>query len=205
MGYRILAAVLAALALMGGGYRWGVSATNNKHAAEQLKTEKKTITDLRAEVARGDAAVTALQGDRATLLNSYMNLQEAFNASLKRHPVVVRRSGAPVGAPSMAATQPGPGEPADAQACADSAPVDGTELVLSNNAVWVWNSALVGADRPAGACGLAGESEEACAAESGATLEDAWRNHTINAQLCAEDRLNHQRLIDFIKNKEKRE
>lgn len=65
----------------------------------------------------------------------------------------------------------------------------------------MWNSALAGADQPAGACGLADPAAPACAAATPLTVEDAWDNHTTNARLCAEDRLNHQNLIDFLKDK----
>ena len=62
----------------------------------------------------------------------------------------------------------------------------------------MWNSALAGADHPAGACGLADTSKAACDADAGVTLAEAWANHALNARLCAEDRLNHQRLIDYL-------
>lgn len=62
----------------------------------------------------------------------------------------------------------------------------------------MWNSALTGADQPAGACSAADPSEAACAADAGISIEDAWRNHAVNARQCAEDRANHQALIDFI-------
>ena len=63
----------------------------------------------------------------------------------------------------------------------------------------MWNSALAGADQPVGACGIADQSEQACATDTGLTLQDAWDNHTRNARLCAEDRQRHQHLIDFIR------
>lgn len=204
---RALALVLASVALVGAGYRWGATATDNKHAATAAKAIEDARAEFEGEIQRGNAAVTALQTERNTLFNSYMGLQEAFNGHLKRYPIVVRSSRAPGAAPGVApaapAAEPGaqPGEPAQGCAPPDVQPVVGHELVLSNSAVWMWNSALAGADQPAGACGLADPTEEACAAESGATLEDAWRNHAINAQLCAEDRLNHQRLIDYIRSK----
>ena len=62
----------------------------------------------------------------------------------------------------------------------------------------MWNSALTGTDQPAGACGAANTATPACAAATSLTTADAWDNHTFNAQLCAEDRLAHQRLIDFL-------
>ena len=73
---------------------------------------------------------------------------------------------------------------------------------LSLRAVWVWNSALIGADSPAGACGLAGgtaAADAACAAPSGVTLEDAWANHAINARTCADDRARYRALIQTLR------
>jgi hypothetical protein len=65
----------------------------------------------------------------------------------------------------------------------------------------MWNSALAGSDQPSGACGLADPASPACAAQTGITLDDAWDNQAVNAQQCAEDRLNHQNLIDYLKAK----
>jgi hypothetical protein len=70
---------------------------------------------------------------------------------------------------------------------------------LSLGAVSLGNSALAGAPVPSGACRLDDPSQAACAAGSGLQLDDAWRNHTVNAQLCAEDRARHERLIEFVR------
>ena len=62
----------------------------------------------------------------------------------------------------------------------------------------MWNSALAGTDVPAGTCGLADASVEACAADSGLTVDDAWTNHDINVRSCAADRLRYRALIEFL-------
>ncbi len=63
----------------------------------------------------------------------------------------------------------------------------------------MWNSALNGRDTNAGTCGLADQSESACAADSGISLEEAWDNQALNARICADDRVRHQKLIDYVK------
>ena len=69
-------------------------------------------------------------------------------------------------------------------------------------AVWVWNSALAGADVPAHTCGLAGGAagagDAACAQGSGATAEDAWANHATNARSCAADSARYNALIKAL-------
>ena len=69
---------------------------------------------------------------------------------------------------------------------------------LSLGAVRLWNSDLAGIDLPAGACGVAGAADGACAAASGTDLDAAWRNHSRNAESCALDRQRFQALIDYL-------
>ncbi|MDO8776594.1 MAG: hypothetical protein Q7K57_49350 [Burkholderiaceae bacterium] len=172
--------LVIALVLVGGGYRWGAKASDNSHAAEQLKTEREEFSQFKREVQRGQAASVNYQGAHAALTSNYKQLQEAFNAYKKRSSILVRT-------PANDATQ---------SQCAEQAAAP--ESGLSAGAVWMWNSALQGADKPVGACGLADQSEGACAVDTGLRLQDAWDNQAENARLCAEDRQRHKHLIDYI-------
>lgn len=200
---RALAVVLAVAGLIGGGYWAGHSAATAAAQTKAVKAEREARATYDREVARGDRAVADLAALRATSDARFNELQGAFDAVKKRTPLLVahpaagcRDLGAVAAAPGGGAADPllGPGHPA--------ADPPGDAGRLTAGAVWMWNSALAGADHPAGACGLADTSEGACAADAGVTLDEAWDNHTLNARLCAEDRLNHQRLIDYLKERQ---
>ena len=191
-GLAVFAAVFAA------GYWRGDVARDNAWQAKNLQTERAAAKKYQAEVLRGDKAVADLGTLSRAQTARYTHLTGAFN-DLRRNriPLAIDRAArvacnaAPdgVGAPSVRA-------PDGSGGAGDSG------LRLSAGAVWVWNSALAGADQPAGACGLADPTAPACAAETSITLDDAWDNHTGNAQACADNRLAHQRLIDFVKRRE---
>lgn len=192
MTARILAALLLAIALIAGGYQWGAHATDNAWQAKEAKRLQAEADARESEIRRGDKASGAFQAELQQLQIDNDQLTRAFNDYKRRNPILARRA-APAPAPGAAASPVGCG--AAVAAAADPEPR------ISVGAVWMWNSALAGRDAPAGACGLADQSEGACAAESGVTLQDAWDNQALNARLCAEDRLRHQRLIDFLKGK----
>lgn len=75
-------------------------------------------------------------------------------------------------------------------------------LRLTAGAVRLWDSALAAADVPAGACRSDDPASAACAAATAITVDDAWDNHIDNASRCAVNRINHQRLIDFLNQRE---
>ena len=54
------------------------------------------------------------------------------------------------------------------------------DVEFTAGAVRLWNSALAGADIPAGACGVAGAPSSACAAGTGIGLERAYANAIEN-------------------------
>jgi hypothetical protein len=200
LAVRLLAVVLALAGSLALGYRWGSTASDNAHQADQNRAARVAQERFDAEQLRGQTAVASLTTERQAFAQTYTDLQEQFHELQQRRvPLVVlpahRDPGACVsgGAPDRAA-----GVAKDGASGADARSDDRDLHLLSAGAVWMWNSALAGTDQPAGACGSADTSEAACAAETALTLDDAWRNHAINAQRCAEDRLNHQRLIDFI-------
>jgi hypothetical protein len=199
MAARLLIALVSALALVGSGYWWGHTATDNawqaKHAnaleAERAETAKET---KRADQAAANYLTEHLdQEDRYAALNAtYQDLRRRVPLVVPGPVVVVTRSESP------GPDSPGPDERSAPATAVDSSPV------LTLAAVRMWNGSLAGIDQAAGSCGPAGPTEStdaACAQGAGLTLEDAWANHAANAQSCAADRQRYQHLIDFLNGK----
>lgn len=153
------------------------------------------------QVAQGEEAVTALQGSLGNLASYHQTSMQRMRDA----PLVVGRAGAGACVPAGAQVRAAPDHLAAAPPAPESAaapePAAGAEpgLRLTAAAVSLWNSALVGADVSAGACGPDDTAAAACAADSGLTLRDAWANHGINAANCAADRARHAQLIDYLK------
>jgi hypothetical protein len=190
LAYKLLALVAVVLALVTGGYRWGAHATDNAWQAKEAKRLQDQAIARDAEQRRGEKASGELQAQLLQQSITNDQLQEAFNAYKRVHPILFT----PVAVGSLAPAAGGQTVPPGSFVLpARLVPV------LTYGAVWMWNSALVGRDAPAGACGLADTSEAACAADAGISLEDAWDNQALNARICAEDRTRHQKLIDFLK------
>ena len=156
---------------------------NNAWLAKQAEVEQQAHQKYVAEVERGQAASTKSTVEQQKLQRSYSLLEGKFNELAHRGPLVVYKT-LPQGTDLL------PGSPTGVSADRD--------ISLSLGAVWMWNSALGGTDAPAGACGVVDTASEACAADSGIGLETAWDNHVTNAKSCAQDRLRHQQLIDFV-------
>ena len=204
---KLLVLVLAIAGLIGSGYRWGHSAAVDSYNAAQAAQAVAANRQLLRDFERGQAATTELGEARQAQAASYSTLERAFHDLRNRHLSLVARAAVPA-VPAGGSDQGlAPGAPAAGPDAAQAAP--GCVLVvpalgaaaepeLSAAAIWMWNSALAGTDRPAGACGLADTSEGACGAATGLSIQDAWANHSENARLCAEDRLAHNRLIDFL-------
>ncbi|MDP3652451.1 MAG: hypothetical protein Q8R67_12285 [Rhodoferax sp.] len=195
--------LLLVLAWSGAAYWAGDHNRDNAWLAKQVTTERKAREALEAEVQRGQVAARASIAEAQALQQSYTVLKEKFDAFTSRGPLVVWRnsSGAacagdavPGSAVAPARQPEGPGGSGPGAVAADA----GAFVSLSAGAIWMWNSALAGTDTPAGACGAADPTAPACSVDAGLGLEAAWANHVANAQTCAEDRLRHQRLIDFV-------
>lgn len=190
---RALAALSTALALVGGGYWWGHTATDNAWAARQAKADKAAAAALALETKRADQAAANYLTDHLDQEDRYAALDLQYRDLARRAPLVVHRRVPVADACDGTAAAV---EPAPAQGAVDA---DGLGLTLA--AIRMWNGALTGADAPAGACGLAGAPEgadTACAQDSGLTLQDAWDNHTANAKSCAADRKRYRALIDYL-------
>lgn len=185
MGTKILGLLLTVLLAFGGGFLHGVETTNNARDAALLQEERDDKVAYIEQVQISNKVASQLEADKQDLKTRFNDLEGKFHAA---------RSNAPLVQPAAAVTPLASGCEAVQPAVVD--------VELSRRAVWVWNSALAGADVPSGACGADDTSAEACAAGAGIGLEATWDNHAINAQSCAEDRLQHQRLIDYLKLRE---
>jgi hypothetical protein len=197
MAARLLLSLLTALALVGGGYWWGSSATDNAWTARQATAAQAAADALAQETRRADQAAAHYLTEHLDQEDRYAALDLEYRELARHAPLVVPRSVpvvsacsgiAPAVEPTPAAT-PAPG----------AVGTDGLGLTLA--AVRMWNGALTGTDAPAGACGLAGAAagaDAACAEDSGLSLDDAWANHRANAKACADDRQRFRALIDFL-------
>lgn len=190
------------LAWGGAGYLAGVRHRNNAWLAKQALQERAAREALEKEVARSQAAAAQAAAQQAALQANYTTLQGKFNALLRRGPLVVLRDDRPGGTdsirPAVRGTVDRPDSARSVATGLDPGDSDLSRIDLNFGAVWMWNSALAGADTPAGACSAADTASPACAAGSGIGLEAAWANHTTNAQSCAADRLRFQQLIDYL-------
>jgi hypothetical protein len=198
---RALLALGTSLALVGGGYWWGHTATDNawlaKHAKE-LQAEREATA---RETQRADQAAAHYLTEHLDQEDRYAALALQYHDLGRRVPLVVPRP--------VAAAAPCHGSDQDATPAAGSRDAPGPDVdrgpALTLAAVRMWNGALTGIDAPASACGLAGAPEgadAACAEDSGLTLQDAWDNHTANAKSCAADRQRYRALIEFLNNRD---
>jgi len=203
MGFLLRAlAILAAIAgLMGGGYVAGHSAATAEAQSKAIKAEREARQRFDAEVRRGDRAVAELAAEQLQQADRYSQLQGAYRDLQRRVPLVAAQPGHVLGG-CRSDAQPGVSHGAAAAGVEGTGAAGADPVVLSHGAVWMWNSALAGDDSASGACSLADAPTAACAAAAGITLDQAWDNHAENARLCAEDRLRHQRLIDFLKERQ---
>nr|WP_315206764.1 hypothetical protein [uncultured Albidiferax sp.] len=196
------ALLLTTAALVFGGYQWGASATTTALTKQRDKAVATAQGLYQAEVTRGTTAVANLQTDLREQRGQYQNLEGKYLELRNRHaPLVVaaRRPGPTAACAQASTTGPGQAIAPTAPTHPDVDPAAGAVDVLTRGAVWMWNASLSGdPDQPTGACGSADTSSAACDVATEITLSEAWDNHHTNAQLCAANRLQHQRLIDFL-------
>jgi len=193
----LVAGAVAALLLAACAFAiHGAGRMQERAAWQQKEAQRATqlAKDLQAEYERGRAASAKYQLGASALQASYLSLEGPTHELRQRVSLVL-----PPAVPDRRTRQPSCAAPAAApEPHADAAPPADGPHRLSLAAVWMWNSALAGTDVPAGTCGLADTSVEACAADSGLTVDDAWTNHDINARSCAADRLRYRALIEFL-------
>lgn len=200
-----LAAWLACCAvLFATGYLTGME--NGKQDGIKAEADRQAAVTraLRQEIARGQAAEANLSGRLTALDANYTQLQGAYDALRQRFPLVVRPAVRTVGAERCAGGAPGGADGPNGGVAPDGQEqpaAGGADDHVSGLAVRVWNAALAGSDLDAGACGPDDSAAHACAADSGVSLDDAWRNHITNAKLCSIDRERYQALIDFLRNR----
>jgi hypothetical protein len=193
----LLVGLLTIIAVFFLGYSQGAKHNEQKWQANQAKVERSARADYDAQAKRGEAAAAQYLADNRALQTQFNNLTEQYHA-LRKHTPMVSASRSCAGAGS-AGHQPGDTPQARAaNTLGQDGAADSATPLLTAGAVWVWNSALAGADQPTGTCSAADPTAAACAVETSLTLDDAWSNHIANAQACAANRLAHQRLIDFI-------
>lgn len=183
---RPLAVLGVAALLFGGGYCSGhhqaaTAAAEEAHADELARIK---AIDRATVEAQADATVTVAQ------LQVQLKAARSYAATIEKR---LNHAHLAVACPAAGPDAPAPDAQGDA---------GGRDGPLTLGAVSLWNSALAGADVPAGACGADDPTSPACATDSGLDLQDAWRNHAANAASCAEDRARYQRLIEYLQRRQ---
>lgn len=200
----VLLLAVGALMVFCGGLLYGMRLGEQAGMKAEAERQAAVTQSLRQEISRGQVAEANLSGRLTALDANFTQLQGAYDALRQRAPLVVRPAVRTVGAERCAGSAPGGAGGQDGGAAADGAQqpdAGGTDGHLSGMAVRVWNAALAGGDLDAGSCGPDDAAAQACAADSEVSLDDAWRNHIVNAKLCAVDRERYQALIDFLQNR----
>lgn len=188
--FRALVALVLLLLAAGAGYWAGDHQRDNAWKAKEVQVVRDAHQKYEAEVQRGQQAAGHFLNELGEQETRYAELEGKFEALRKRVPLLVPPTAGEAPAPAAGSAAPS----APAAPCINFV----VRPQLSLAAVWMWNSALAGADVPAGACGADAASAEACAVGSGLSVTDAWDNHTLNAKSCAADRLRLERLIDYL-------
>ena len=185
-GIGLVLGALAALAFFAGvQHQKAVAANADKKALAQAHQQ---YVD---EVEKSQQAAAMYLEEHADQEDRYAVLEDKFNRLEKLGvPLLAQPAGQPQASPGPQASAP--------PMCINYV----VRPQLSLGAVWMWNSALEGRDVPAGTCGAAEATPQACSAAAGLTVADAWRNHTVNAKQWAEDRLTCERLIDEIERRQ---
>lgn len=176
-----------------------------RQAADDRQREDQRLASQLAATARAEAA-----GARDTAHRLQMELAHGRTALVRAGTCVPRLGGSLAAVPADGVPAAGGAAPPEgpASAAADAGPAGlppglpadgGPGIALTAGAVRLWNSALAGRDTAAGACGAADAPAGACDADAGITLDEAWANHIENAARCGIDRINHRRLIEFIR------
>lgn len=193
---RVLVLVLVVLGAAWGGYRHGVTTTENAQAARDLEVARLAAADRARKEDIGRAATEKAQADKRQQEESYAQLDRKYKDLRRQVPLVVPAK------PTVVA-RPADSPAADEPTATTQGTVGVAELRLSGAAVWVWNSALAGhADVPPRACGAdggLGAADPACAGATDLTVDDAWDNHVANAKRCARNTARYERLKAYLR------
>jgi uncharacterized protein HemX len=185
----VVLAVMAAAMCSAGLYLWGVhTGTARAEAAHQAKASRSALRAAEqrlADQAAAQAQADALARQLARSQHALTRLQQEM-----AHVPTVVHAPAPDGAALAAPAGPAAAEGAD-----------GEQLSLA--AVRLWNSALAGADVPAGACGAAAAPAAACAAGAGIGLGQLHANGLDNAQRCSACRQQLDALITLLEQQQR--
>lgn len=185
----LLGAVLLALIAFAAGRYSGRQAEREHQRSVQLDAEREAAATFAENLKLGrQAAARQLDAERGARLFAERLAQERRHATLTLPvPACARvadlqpqRDGEQPGAPGVGAA------------------AGGADVGLTADAVRLWNSALAGEDVAAGACRADAAAGEACAADSGLTVKDAWDNQAANALSCRIDRERLTNLIDYL-------
>ncbi len=182
----------------------------HEHAKRKYESERADAAlaagrAIDREWERGDKAAQTLRVELTTQRGSYSQLEGVFREYKRTHALLAGPAAGVATGDALPAGVAGvlpAGETPPASSVARSG--SGGDPALTVGAVWLWNDALVPGHDPAGSCSIAGATQVTGAAHacgdspSGITLGEAWDNHLANAQICADNRLAHQRLIDYI-------
>jgi hypothetical protein len=204
---RAFAVLVALIAALAGGYVWGGHATRNAIAADTLTKLRQAQADTRKAEQRADDAAGAYLQEHLAQEQRYAQLDESNRQMARRvgllAPGPVPACSVDPAGPAVATAEPHrPAPPPAGDRAPSVASAGPADPELSLRALWVWNSALTGADQPTGACSPVGApagADTACAQGSGVSLEDAWANHTLNAKSCHEDRARYATLIRVLR------
>jgi hypothetical protein len=196
--WRLIGCALAIAALVWFVYTQGVDAERDRWLAKAAAQAQADAAAYATEVQANDKFVRAAMNEQLDLQDQ-LNAIQRITRNVKSFSLLAPVSaGQPAGAGCYRPDQ-------ELEQRARLPGINSGPVALSLGAVWLWNAALTGQAAPAGACSIdaaTGQASAACAGTSGISLDAAWDNHTTNAATCALDRANHQRLINFIHQRE---
>ena len=174
-----------------------------REAADARQREDQRLANQLAATARAEAASARDTAHRLQMELAHGRPALVSAAGCAPDRVVRLGAAADGGGAARAAGGPEPAASAGQAQLQGGVPDDaGSGLRLTADAVRLWDSATAGMHVPAGACGTADAPAGACSAASAYTIADAWGNHIENAARCRVDRINLQRLIDFLQSRQ---
>lgn len=204
-------AIAVHVAVFLAGMALGWKLCDDHHLAGQAKGVAQAQARSVQAVDAGASAVAAVQTTQAVLTANETAIDREITHA---RPALVRIpscSGLPAARPIRLGglVEPGVGDqplaepPAPAASAVEGAAVPGpADLELTLGSLRLWNSALAGKPTAAGACAADDPAAPACAAGAGQFLTDAWRNHNVNASLCAQDRSQLAELITLLQRRQ---